>query len=72
MTAEQVVRGVPDNIMYVTNGRSRMQAALLGAAVGRIGGLQIVARRGIAGARLAVSRSVTLRSSVTRLVKFVK
>ncbi len=72
MTAEQVVRGVPDNIMYVTNGRSPMQAALLGAAVGRIGGLQLVSRHGIAGARLAVRRSVTLRSSVTRLVSFVK
>ena len=68
VVTEQRVRGVPDNIMYVTNGRNRMHTALLGAAVARIGGLQLVARGGSVGAQQTVRRSKRLRASVTRLV----
>jgi putative cell wall-binding protein len=39
-----VTRGVPDNIVYMTDGRNLIENALLGAPVGRIGGLQLIAR----------------------------
>lgn len=68
---EQRLRGVPDNVVYVTNGRSRMRTALLGAAVGRIGGLQLVSPKGAKSARRTVERSRKLRGSVQRLIAFV-
>ncbi|MDQ6607610.1 MAG: glycoside hydrolase [Actinomycetota bacterium] len=48
-----VLRGVPDNVAYVTDGTNPMETALLGAPVGRIGGLELVAR----GGRGAVDRT---------------
>lgn len=48
-----VTRGVPDNVVYVTDGTNLMETALLGAPIGRIGGLQLVAR----GRKAAVAKT---------------
>lgn len=72
MLTEQRVRGVPDNQVFMTGGASRMRTALLGAAVARIGGLQLVVPQGVAEARRLIARSPVLSQSVQRLVAFVK
>ncbi|MEA2198130.1 MAG: hypothetical protein QOJ25_2181, partial [Solirubrobacteraceae bacterium] len=38
------LRGVPENVVYITDGTNPMETALLGAPLGRIGGLELVAR----------------------------
>lgn len=68
VVTQQRIRGVPDNVLYVTGHRSRMRNVLVGPAIARIGGLHLVARGGAAGAQRTVQGSRRLRSSVTRLV----
>ncbi|HWE13659.1 MAG TPA: cell wall-binding repeat-containing protein [Solirubrobacteraceae bacterium] len=47
-------RGVPDNVIYATDGKNPLETALLGAPVARIGGLELVA----SGTRKVVDRTV--------------
>jgi putative cell wall-binding protein len=58
-------RDVASNVVYVTDGSNQMQTALLGPALGRIGGLELIAR----GRRAAVDKLVNrwLGSSDLRL-----
>src|SRR4051794_40980514 len=64
-------RGLPDNVVYVSDGRSRMQTALMGPAVARIGALQMVARGGASDALERIAASKSLRASVTGVVAVV-
>jgi hypothetical protein len=63
---ESVLRGVPDNVLYTTNGRRPMETALLGASVARLGGLQHFASSSRAAAR-GIGRWPLLRERVTQL-----
>ena len=65
---ESVARGLPKNIVYVADGNEPMQAALLGAAVGRMGGLLTLAPGGAAPAAEATADAMGLRPFVDRLV----
>ena len=62
------MRDVPGNIAWVTDGSDRMETALLGAAVGRIGGLQLVSEGGVRGALRTIRRSPTFNDQVTRVM----
>jgi hypothetical protein len=53
-----VLRGVPDNAVYVTDGTNPMESALLGAPIARIGALQLVASGGQAAAAKTATRLV--------------
>lgn len=53
-----ILRGVPSNLVYVTNGTNAMETALLGAPIARIGGLQLVARGGQAAVLRIVAGAV--------------
>ncbi|HWC87943.1 MAG TPA: hypothetical protein VG388_15525 [Solirubrobacteraceae bacterium] len=48
-----LLRGVPDNVAYITDGRNSLATALLGGPLGRIGGMELVAR----GNATAVNRT---------------
>lgn len=65
-------RGVPDNVVYTTDGTRAVETALLGASVGRIGGLQLVSRGGAPAVVRAIAQSKTLREAVTRVVAVEK
>ncbi len=65
---ESVARGLPKNVVYVADGNKPMQAALMGAAVGRMGGLLVLSPGGTATAAEAVVGSLGLRPVVDRLV----
>ena len=69
---ESLLRGLPANLVYVTDGTRSMESALLGATVGRIGGLQLVARGGAAGALRTIARSRSLRASVTGVLAIAR
>ncbi|MHB8656490.1 MAG: sialidase family protein [Solirubrobacteraceae bacterium] len=58
--------GVPNNQLYVTDGQNPMLTGLLAAPVARIGGLQLIARGGQAGALKIAAASVG--RSLTRLI----
>jgi len=68
VVSQSILRGVPDNIVYVTNGENLMQTALLGATLGRSGALLLVSRGGAATAQRTIARSPALHEDVTRLV----
>ncbi|MGI8411613.1 MAG: cell wall-binding repeat-containing protein, partial [Solirubrobacteraceae bacterium] len=44
VVAESRARGLPGNVVYVANGSHPMDAALLGAAVGRLTGMMVLSR----------------------------
>jgi putative cell wall-binding protein len=61
---ESLGRGMPKNIIYVANGNSTLDAALLGAAAARRGGIMLVgARPGAGGARRMVSAAGLARTA---------
>lgn len=66
LVGPSIRRGVPSNLVYVTDGRNAMETALLGAPLGRIGALELVARGGQAGAARTVTR--VAGGTVTQLV----
>jgi len=65
-------RGVPDNIVYTTDGKSAMETSLLGSAVGRIGGLGLMSPGGSQTALRTIAQSKTLREVVTGVVAVEK
>ncbi len=68
VVAESVARGLPRNVVYVADGAEPMHAALLGAAVARLGGLLLLAPDGLAAKAEATLETLGLRSGVDRLV----
>jgi hypothetical protein len=66
VVGESIARGLPRNIVYVANGNEPMHAALLGAAVGRVGGLLIMTPDGSAGTAAA-----TLSNAPLNLAPFI-
>ena len=55
VVAESVRRGLPENVVFTATDRRRMDAAVMGAGVGRIGGLLLlVSDDGVAAARSAL------------------
>ncbi len=65
---ESLLRAVPDNVLYVADGQSQMQTALLGAPVARLGGLQLVTSGGTRSVNGILGRSAALRRSVTQVM----
>ncbi len=65
---ESVARGLPKNVVYVADGSKPMQAALMGAAVGRLGGLLTLAPGGTAAAGEVTVNALGLRPVVDKLV----
>ena len=73
VVTESVARGLPTNMVYVADGQQPFDAALLGSAVGRAGGLLLLApgadpvaaeqALGTLGLRAGVDRLVTARST---------
>jgi len=49
VVGESIARGLPRNIVYAADGNEPMHAALLGAAVGRVGGLLVLSQAGAVG-----------------------
>ena len=70
VVTESLARGLPKNIVYVADGNKPMHAALLGAAVGRMGGLLILAKDGsAANAEAALTTTApSLRPHIDRLL----
>jgi hypothetical protein len=68
VVVESLARGLPRNVVYVADGNEPMQAALMGAAVGRLGGLLTLAPGGAAAAAEATVNALGLRPAVDRLV----
>lgn len=71
-TSEVVVgeakrRGLPTNVVYATDAERRTDAALLGAAVGRMGGMMMLTPGGLNAARDALEEA-GMRKSADRLV----
>jgi len=60
-------RGLPRNIVFATDPKRRMDTALMGAPVGRLGGLLMLARGGAAGATKTLG-AAGMRKDVDRLV----
>lgn len=65
--SESIRRGVPDNVVYAVDARRRMEAALLGAAAGRVGGLLLLTERG-GRTPARVLRDMKLDDSVDRVI----
>ena len=60
-------RGLPTNVVFASKSTRRMDAAVMGAAVGRIGGLLLLTEGGVAAAREALS-DVNMRTKVDHLM----
>jgi hypothetical protein len=60
-------RGLPTNMVYAADARRRMDAAVIGPAVGRMGGLLLLTPGGARAAREAV-QDAGMRGTVDRLV----
>jgi putative cell wall-binding protein len=60
-------RGVPTNVVFATKNTRSMAAALMGAAVGRIGGLMLLTRSG-AGTARRILEDLNLRNEVDHLI----
>lgn len=65
---ESVRRAVPDNIVYVADGKRRYQGALMGATVGRAGGLLLLSPRAKIGAARTALGNLGLGGRVDRLI----
>ncbi|MBW3650779.1 MAG: hypothetical protein KY458_09460 [Actinobacteria bacterium] len=65
---ESVARGLPKNMVYVADGNEPMHGALLGAAVGRIGGLLTLQPGGSAAAAQSDVDNKGLSPHVDRIV----
>ena len=63
---ESRLRGLPSNVVFAVKATRRMDAAVMGAAVGRMGGLLMLSSGGMQAARDALQES-TMRSKVDRL-----
>jgi hypothetical protein len=59
--------GLPTNVVFSTNARNKMDAALLGAAAGRIGGLLLLSPGGSSQARRVLDQ-LKMRTMVDHLV----
>jgi len=70
VVAESLSRGLPRNIAYVADGNEPMHAALLGGAVGRMGGLLVLAPGGTAANAEATLTAppLNLRPHIDRIV----
>jgi len=68
IVTESVARGLPRNIVYVADSNKPMQAALLGAAVGRMGGLLMAIPGGTAASAETTINGLNLRAGVDRIV----
>ncbi|MFP5375666.1 MAG: cell wall-binding repeat-containing protein, partial [Acidimicrobiia bacterium] len=68
LVGESLAWGLPKNMVYVADGNEPMQAALMGAAVARLGGLLVLTPGGAATAAEAVVDAAGLRLHVDRLV----
>jgi putative cell wall-binding protein len=64
--------GVPDNIVYVTDGTEPMETALLGGALGRINATLLVSPRGPATAQRTIAKTYSLHQDVTQIVAIEK
>ena len=64
---ESVRRGLPGNIVYVADGTKPLEAALLGAAVGRLTGMMVLSRAPLYGSASSTASSFGL-GNVDRLV----
>jgi hypothetical protein len=64
---ESKLRGLPTNVVYTAKSTRRMDAAVMGAAVGRIGGLLLLTDGGVPAARAAL-RSSKMRAKVDHLM----
>jgi hypothetical protein len=60
-------RGLPTNLVYASDARRRMDAAVMGPTVGRMGGLLLLTEGGASAARDAV-RAAGMRGMVDRVV----
>ncbi len=60
-------RGLPTNMVYASDARRRMDAAVIGPTVGRMGGLLLLTEGGASGAREAV-QDAGMRGMVDRVV----
>jgi putative cell wall-binding protein len=72
VTRASLLWGVPDNIVYVTDGKDPMQAALLGGALGRINASLLVSPLGAVTAQRTIARTNPLRQDVTQIVAIRK
>ena len=60
-------RGLPTNVVFAAKSTRRMDAAVMGAAVGRIGGLLLLTKGGVSAVREALG-DVNMRTKVDRLM----
>lgn len=68
VAAESVAKGLPVNVVYVTNQSATMDGAVLGAAAARLGGLLVTAPGGDATTATATLDRLHLTPAVDRLV----
>lgn len=68
VVAESKERGVPDNIAYVADGDSPMDAALAGAAVGRLGGLLLLSRQPLETTGPTTADALGLTAGLDRII----
>ncbi|MDP9403790.1 MAG: hypothetical protein M3P85_10810 [Actinomycetota bacterium] len=68
LVGESLAWGLPKNMVYVADGNKPMQAALMGAAVSRLGGLLVLTPGGSGEAAEPVVNDLALRPHVDRLV----
>ncbi|MDQ6837420.1 MAG: cell wall-binding repeat-containing protein [Actinomycetota bacterium] len=68
VTRELVARGMPMNVVYVTDLGSAMDGAVIGAAAARLGGVVVVNHGGDATAAAATMRQLHLTAMVDRVV----
>ena len=65
---ESLQRGLPPNVVYVSDAGDPMAAALTGAAVGRITGLQLVVPDGTAAAATSALETLGVADKTDRLI----
>lgn len=67
VVGQSLQRGVPDNIIYVTNGRNLIDTALLGATLGRTGAMLLLSPT-TAAAQKTIARMRPLNGDAQRIV----
>jgi len=64
---ESKLRGLPTNVVFTARSTRRMDAAVMGAAVGRIGGMLLLTNGGVPAARAALQNG-NMRNKVDHLM----
>ena len=68
VVAESLERGLPDNIAYVADGARPIDGALLGSTVGRVNGLQMLARAPLSTNAPGVAAATGVSGRLDRLI----